>query len=238
MNESPDNLLSDVDVGKPNRIAALVVSTLIIAVTVPTVTYLILYFTAGSTSRASAIVTQDEEEVWATENNYDNFNSYDNLAEPGLENGRFYAAEEVIIPAETMVIGVEVGGSFRAYLPGGMNDIDQHVLHDDFNGEPITVTYCDMSDCARVFVRGDVAADQIHMGGWNGVAMLLLIDEKRYVQSDQEIPLDEYPIKRVTWFEWKTAHPETTIYVGIGLADTQTLRDGDDELPQNALGGH
>jgi hypothetical protein len=210
-----------------------VVSTLIIAVTVPTVTYLILYFTAGSTSRASAIVTQDEEEeVWSDED------GDDNMAEPGLENGRFYAAEEVIIPAETMVIGVEVGGSFRAYLPGGMNDIDQHVLHDDFNGEPITVAYCNMSDCARVFVRGDVAADQIHMGGWNGVAMLLLIDEKRYVQSDQEMPLDEYPIKRVTWFEWKTAHPETTIYVGIGLADTQTLRDGDDELPQSAFGGH
>jgi hypothetical protein len=245
MNESPDNsdnLLSDVDVGKPNRIAPLVVSTLIIAVTVPTVTYLILYFTAGSTSRAPAIASPFEEamntETAVPAESQQSREPAQFADEPGLENGRFYAAEEVIIPAETMVIGVEVGGSFRAYLPGGMNDMDQHVLHDDFNGEPITVTYCDKSDCARVFVRGDVAADQIHMGGFNGVALLLLIDEKRYVQSDQEMPLDEYPIKRVTWFEWKTAHPETTIYVGIGLAYTQTLRDGDDQLPQDACGAH
>jgi hypothetical protein len=92
--------------------------------------------------------------------------------------------------------------------------------------------YC--SDCARVFVGGDVAAEQIHMDGFNGDAMLLLIDEKRYVQLDQEIPLAEHPIKRMAWLKWKTSHPETTIYVGIGFGYAQTLRDGDDELP---LGG-
>jgi|TARA_B110000467_G_scaffold162665_1_gene186459 hypothetical protein len=72
------------------------------------------------------------------------------------------------------------------------------------------------------------------MGGFNGEAMLLLIDEKRYVQLDQEILLAEHPIKRMAWLEWKTSHPETTIYVGIGFGYAQTLRDGDDELP---LGG-
>ena len=72
------------------------------------------------------------------------------------------------------------------------------------------------------------------MGGFNGDAMLLLIDEKRYVQLDQEILLAEHPIKRMAWLKWKTSHPETTIYVGIGFGYAQTLRDGDDELP---LGG-
>ena len=244
MNKSPDNQLHDVDDGKPNRIAQIALSTLIIAVTVPTVTYLILYFMAGSgrssLSRSDSIYASAVDEIRGTEKTVTT--ELQQLRgeamlqdEPGLENGRFYTADEVIIPDETMIIGVELGGSFRAYLPGGMNDMDQHVLHDEFNGEPITVTYCDISDCARVFVRGDIAAHQIHMGGFNGYEMLLLIDEKRYVQSDQKMPLDEYPIKRMAWGEWKTSHPETTIYVGIGLNYAQTLRDGDDELPQGSF---
>jgi len=249
MNISPDNSdnqLHDVDAGKPNRIVKIVWSTLIIAVTVPTVTYLALNFMDGSrrssTSSSGPIDASAVDEIRGTETTVTTGlqqpQKYEILAdEPGLENGRFYTAAEVIIPDETMIIGVELGGSFRAYLPSGMNDMDQHVLHDEFNGEPITVTYCDKSDCARVFVRGDVAAGQIHMGGFNGDAMLLLIDEKRYVQSDQEMPLDEYPIKRMAWLEWKTSHPETTIYVGIGLAYAQTLRDGDDELPQGGFTG-
>jgi len=152
--------------------------------------------------------------------------------EPGIKNGRFYNPEEVVIPEETMIIGVEVDGQFRAYLPGGMNSMDQHILHDDFNGQPITVTYCDKSDCARAFVRGDLDPDQIRMGGFNGKAMWLLIDEERYIQEAAELPLEDYPITRVTWESWKSMHPETTIYVGIGLVYAPTLRDGDDQLPR------
>ena len=246
MNELSDNRSLDADEGKPNRIAQIALLTLIIAVTVPTLTYLALNFMEGlqrsAASSSGPIYTSAVDEIRGTETTVTTGlqqpQKYEILAdEPGLENGRFYTADEIVIPDETMVIGVEVGGSFRAYLPGGMNDMDQHVLHDEFNGEPITVTYCDKSDCARVFVRGDVAAEKIHMGGFNGDAMLLLIDEKRYVQLDQEIPLAEYPIKRMAWLEWKTSYPETTIYVGIGLADAQTLRDGDDELPQGGCTG-
>jgi hypothetical protein len=65
--------------------------------------------------------------------------------------------------------------------------------------------------------------------------MWLLIDQQRFVQQDSEAPMEDYPLTRMTWECWKTMHPETTIYVGIGLVYAQTLRDGDDELPRGAF---
>jgi len=71
MNKSPDNQLHDVDDGKPNRIAQIALSTLIIAVTVPTVTYLALYFMAGSgrlsSSRSDSIYASAVDEIRGTE---------------------------------------------------------------------------------------------------------------------------------------------------------------------------
>ncbi len=227
---------------KPNKILR---ALLLILIMVPLLTGLIFYsfFTEdpwtfkvarkpGSGSTLDNHTTMEDGDEPALQANIELIMYSD---EPGIKNGRFYSADEVVIPAETMIIGVEVDGQFRAYLPGGMNSMDQHILHDDFNGQPITMTYCDKSDCARAFIRGDLDPDQIRMGGFNGKAMWLLIGEERFIQQDSETPLEEYPITRMTWESWKTRHPETTIYVGIGLVYAQTLRDGDDQLPKGAF---
>lgn len=112
MNELSDNRSLDADEGKPNRIAQIALLTLIIAVTVPTLTYLALNFMEGLQRSAAS------------------------------SSGPIYTSA-----------------------------VDE--------------------------IRGAETADQIYMGGFNGDALLLLIDEKRYVQSDQKIPLAEHPIKRM-----------------------------------------
>ena len=123
-------------------------------------------------------------------------------------------ASEVDLPEETPIIGVIVDGQTRAYLPKGMSEPQSHLAHDNIKGQPITVTYCNWTDCARVFTRDLVPPEEILMGGFQYGQMQLLIKNKLYDQNSTQLPINEYPMERVTWGEWKAAHPETEIYLG------------------------
>src|SRR5262245_51141347 len=49
------------------------------------------------------------------------------------------------------VIGVSAGGRFRAYELASLAPADRHALNDVVGGVAVTVTYCNMSNCVRVF---------------------------------------------------------------------------------------
>jgi hypothetical protein len=148
------------------------------------------------------------------------------LEEPGITDPYFHQVDEVLIDDDIPVIGIEVDGSFRAFLDEGMMELDQHVVHTEQNGKPITIAYCDITDCVRVFHRGDLATTQIMMGGMLESQLALVIEGRRYRLDDERIPLEQYPLTRTTWREWKKAHPETEIYVGIGMMAGPTVIDG------------
>ena len=124
------------------------------------------------------------------------------------------SAGEVDLPEDTPIIGVVVDGQSRAYLLKGMSEPQWHLAHDNVKGQPITVTYCNWSDCARVFIRGSVPPEEILMGGAQGGQMQLLINNKSYDQNTTQLPIAHYPMKRATWGGWKLTHPETEIYLG------------------------
>jgi len=148
------------------------------------------------------------------------------LEEPGITDAYFHQVDEVLIDDDIPVIGIEVDGVFRAFLDEGLMELDQHVVHTEQNGQPITIAYCDITDCVRVYHRSDLATTEIMMGGMLENQLALMVKGSRYRLDDEQIPLEQHPLTRTTWGEWKKAHPETDIYVGIGMVVGPTVIDG------------
>ena len=131
---------------------------------------------------------------------------------PSDTSPRLLAADAVLLPAPADVLGISTNGVSRAYLVVGMWEPHNHVVHDNLAGQPITITYCDVNDCAYAYQRKDIAPKDFHVSGWDGQDMLLLIQGKHYAHP--KVPLPAHPIKRTTWGEWKALHPDTKIYLG------------------------
>lgn len=134
--------------------------------------------------------------------------------EAGIQNPSLIEAAQAKIADSEQVIGIVVNGQPRAYLLNGMSAMEAHVVHDTIGDQQVTVTYCDKTNCTRLFHR-DVDPDKIQMGGWSGRKMWLMVDGKRYVQDSKQIPLTDFKDYEIcSWGEWKKRHPQTKIYLG------------------------
>lgn len=189
---------------------------------VPTLIWLLLDAGKGP----AEVPEQSEAELMAMEAEMMPDNPSEELDEPGIYDATYYTAEQVVFPDSEEVIGVEVDGHACAYLLGGMNDVDQHIVHHDLGDQKLTVTYCDKSQCVAVFDRAETTAE-IRNGGFSGETLWLLYDGKRFEQDAPDIPLTNYPSERTTWGEWKKQHPDTLVYVGLGLSFGKTLKEND-----------
>lgn len=132
---------------------------------------------------------------------------------PNVTSPHFVDADAVLLPDTADVLGISTNGVSRAYLVVGMWEMRHHVLHDSIAGQPITITYCDINDCAHAYQSQGILPMDFKVGGWDGRNLLLLIQGKYY--AHQKAPLPTYPIKRTTWGKWKTQHPNTKIYLGF-----------------------
>ena len=136
----------------------------------------------------------------------------------------FLPATQVELPDSTAVLGIVVQGQPRAYLADGMSEPGNHLVHDTIQGQDFTVTYCNLRDFARVFCQNDSEPTELLMGGWANNQMQLqlivknqmqlILKEQRYDHTAGDIPLQEIPVERSTWGEWKTRHPDTDLYLG------------------------
>jgi hypothetical protein len=123
------------------------------------------------------------------------------------------------------VIGVEVRGKARAYRLKTMQDRDQHVINDIIDGVPVTVAYCDLSDCVRGYTdpEGKEPFD-IAVAGLNNGEMIIKSGGVLYVHKtgralkpgEGPTALPHRPIEpmRMTWKEWNRLHPRSDVYAG------------------------
>jgi hypothetical protein len=96
-----------------------------------------------------------------------------------------------------------------------MSSMTSHVVNDVIADMPVSVTYCDRTDCTRVLTRSRGREPiNLWLGGWTGKEMLLFLDGHGYPQSSANLPLQEHPFERTTWGEWRAKHPHTEIYLG------------------------
>ena len=142
---------------------------------------------------------------------------------PGRERPPTQTVDEAELPDDARVIGVVADGKARAYWQQPMFNPANHIINDLYGDVPITVTYCDRTDCVRVFTdetRGKPLKVGL-MGYENG--LLLRLDERGYHQengrsmvsdSTETFPYADYPSEVTTWKAWKTAHPGTDVFTG------------------------
>lgn len=139
----------------------------------------------------------------------------------GIDQPRFVSADQAEVADGVQVIGVIVGDQPRAYPLPRLSGMMQHVVNDharDASGapRPFTVTYCDQTDCIRVFAAAEeTAAESLGMGtlGMIDGGLALRWQDQHFKQADEVSGLRDLPFERTRWDRWKQRHPDTTVYV-------------------------
>lgn len=134
---------------------------------------------------------------------------------PGIRQPAVVSAEAAALDDDAIVIGTQVGNRCRAYALAPLSSMAGHVVNDLIEGAPVTVTYCDETDCARVFSDpGGTTPLAMGTGGRVKGELNVTVDGKFYPQRSKQIPFNDHPFERVTWKAWREAHPDTDVYVG------------------------
>ena len=148
----------------------------------------------------------------------------ENVAKPTLTPSKFTAAEASLAPDE-LIFGVEVGGKARAYRLAAFDDPSGHLVNDLIGGVPVSVAYCNMTRCVRVYTDPNSSAplDAEVSGLLNG-QMIIKLGGIMYfhnaglpVEPDKNPP--PIPYRRLTptvttWEVWTKQHPQTDVFVG------------------------
>jgi len=140
---------------------------------------------------------------------------------PGIRKPATVPALAAHLPDDEPVIGVTVGERHRAYRVAALAPMISHVVNDVLGDTPVTVTYCNRSDCAEVFTADRVGQplDVWSAGYVDG--LMLRMDGQFFMQKTRlpldggrQVPLELMKHTRTTWKEWRDAHPDTDVFVG------------------------
>jgi hypothetical protein len=141
---------------------------------------------------------------------------------PGIRTPPVVSAADARLDDEEEVVGVSVGSHHRAYALSAFQKEIDHIVDDLVDGVPVTMTYCNVTRCHKVFTSSEGGAPlNIDLGGRLGDELLLKVGDVFYGQTSGQpqstwakpFPYPEMPAERTTWKAWKTAHPDTDAYV-------------------------
>jgi len=140
----------------------------------------------------------------------------------GVDFPKMVTPDEIELREKQEVLGVVVAGQARAYPLFSMRGMSDHVINDhviDETGKrkPFTVTYCDLTECTRVFEAEDGRDDaslRVGIMGLKDGGLALMWKKNGFKQTDELEGLRDYPYERTIWSEWKSAHPDTLVYAG------------------------
>jgi hypothetical protein len=139
------------------------------------------------------------------------------LDEEGMKNPLFRELDEVPIEDNEVVFGIVVDGKAIAFHREVF--LENHILNFMTEHRPISVTYCDIAKCCRVFTSDAEQPVSLRVGGLDvDEQLVLLLDGIRYGQSNQAILLVEIPHEIMTFASWRAKHPESTIFTWKNLA--------------------
>ncbi|MCP4788209.1 MAG: DUF3179 domain-containing protein [Fuerstiella sp.] len=131
----------------------------------------------------------------------------------GIQRPEIVDAGSAGFSEEERVIGVVAGDEARAYSIKSMSGMSSHVVNDVIGTTPVSMTYCDRTDCVRVFTGGTPGKPiSLSVGGFSDGEMLIMFQDQTYKQSSQEIPLKEYESEITTWKDWLARYPETKVF--------------------------
>jgi hypothetical protein len=147
-----------------------------------------------------------------------------NVAKPIVRPAVLEAAKATLRP-DDLVIGVEVGGRTRAYRLSAFDHPVGHLVNDMIGGVAVSVAYCDLSRCLRVYTDpAGTAPLDIEVAGILDREMVMKMGGRFYFQRSGEpvepsdcppaIPCDQVSPTVARWKDWTRDHPQTDVYVG------------------------
>jgi len=120
----------------------------------------------------------------------------------------FIDVSETELDDHAEIIAIQVGDQHYAFPKIRMDGQGEHIVSELFDGQPLAVTYCNETECVRVF-QGPAGGDKLDIsqqGLVNG-SLSVFVDGVQYIQESPDIPYDEYEFKLTSWGVWKTEHP-------------------------------
>ncbi len=133
------------------------------------------------------------------------------------------AAEGAGLDDAEKVIGVVVNGAARAYRLGALRDPRRHVVNDLVGGAPVTVAYCNRTDCIRTYTGPGAEPLRVGIAGLRDGGLVIKLDGVYYDHQSGRViegppggatlPHDRVPWTRTTWGRWRREHPATDIIV-------------------------
>ncbi|HJZ93047.1 MAG TPA: DUF3179 domain-containing (seleno)protein, partial [Gemmataceae bacterium] len=158
---------------------------------------------------------------------------------PGTRQPPAVSAAGAALSDDDTVIGVVAAGRPRAYLLRAMNGgPENHVINDLVGGTPVSVTYCDLGRCVKVFTDSGSNPLELKVGGYQD-GMVLYVGDRSFRQStgkstspedSGEIPLSRMKFEQTTWKKWREAHPDTDVVTT--LRSTKRGAPADDAATQ------
>ena len=145
----------------------------------------------------------------------------------GLQQPQTLPAVAAKIADGDEVIGVVVNGKPRAYWLKALKYPPWHIVNDVVVGVPVSVTYCDRTDCTRLYTSSQSSTPlDVNLAGLYGHEMVVKVGGVLYFQETGKpfeagagatsLPYADYPWERTTWKEWRRLHPETDVFIGQG----------------------
>ncbi|MDR3634499.1 MAG: DUF3179 domain-containing (seleno)protein [Isosphaeraceae bacterium] len=179
--------------------------------------------------------------LWTSRNGYRSSRPTDHTwypySLPGVECPPAVPARDVTLDGDEEVIGVETGGRTRAYRLDALKDRRRHVVNDLVGGIPVSVVYCDLSDCVRVYTEPAGSRPlAVGLGGLFDGEMVVKLNGTLYLHKTgtplkpgshpATLPYETLTPARVTWKEWVGRHPGTDVYVGNAANEPAPPRPG------------
>jgi hypothetical protein len=128
----------------------------------------------------------------------------------------FVTVQESSLDDQDEVITLIIGDQHYAFPKRWMTGMSEHVVSEVYEDLPITVTYCNESECVRVF-QGQVGEEKLDImqAGLAAGHMAILVDGQSFLQEAEDIPYSEYPFELMLWGEWKTNNPDGLVLTEI-----------------------
>ena len=133
------------------------------------------------------------------------------------------AAEEAGLDDAEEVVGVVVNGAARAYRLGALRDPRHHVVNDLVGGAPVSVAYCDLTDCIRTYTGPGAEPLRVRSAGIKDGGLVVKLDGVYFDHQTGRVvegppgaaPLthDRVPWIRTTWGHWRREHPATDVCI-------------------------
>jgi hypothetical protein len=117
------------------------------------------------------------------------------------------------------VVGVVINGEAKAYP---IDILIQHeIVNDNFNGEPVSITYCPLTGSAIVFLTSDLGGSTLGTTGtllYNNLVFYDRDSETYYSQmysiawcGARDDRLQLAPLVETSWTAWKSMYPDTKV---------------------------